>query len=106
MGAGELFSEEDVGDGGGACSHVESLDRCRGLVDVRVLLSEEDAGVGGGARGPVARWEARVERCDLVGVREADTGCAAHLSHLLVFTGERRYLWRSSGARNILVNHE
>lgn len=62
VGAGELFSDEGVGDGGGACSLVESLDGCRGVVDLLVLFSEGDAGVGGGARGPIARCKARVER--------------------------------------------
>lgn len=76
-GAGALFSEEGVGDDEGACSDVESLDGRRGLVDVCALLSDEETGVGGGSRRPVvARWEARVERWDLVGVRGVDRGWA------------------------------
>ena len=61
------------------------------LVGVRSLLSEEDTGVGGGARGPFARWDARVERRDLVGVRGVTRGCASHLSHLLQFAREGRF---------------
>ena len=77
VGAGELFPEEGVGDGEGACSLVDNLDRCTGLVDVCALLSDEETGVGGGSRRPVvARWEARVERWDLVDVRAVDRGCA------------------------------
>jgi hypothetical protein len=107
VGAGELFSEEVVGDGGGACSDVESLDRFRGLVDMSALLSYEEFGVGGGSRRPVvARWEARVERWDLVGVRGADGGCASQFWHLLQLAGESRPSWRSSGVWKILVVHE
>lgn len=104
--AGELFSEEGVDDGGGACSDVESLDRCRGLVDVCTLLSDEETGVGGGSRRPVvARWEARVERWDVADLRGADRGCASQFWHLLHFADERRLLWMSSGAQKILVIH-
>lgn len=74
-----LLSEEDVGNVGDACSHVESLDGCRGLVDLLLLLSEDDMGDGGGAREPLVRWDARVEPRDLADVREAERGCASQL---------------------------
>ena len=73
---------------------------------VRSLLSEEDTGVGGGARGPFARWDARVERRGLVGVREADRECASQFSHLLGIVGEGRFSWRSVAVRKILVKNK
>lgn len=106
MAAGDLFSEESVDDGGGACLDVESLDRRRGLVDVCALLSDEETGVGGGSRRPVvARWEARVESWDVADVRGADRGCTSQFWHLLHFVDERRLPWISSGAQKILVIH-
>jgi hypothetical protein len=74
-------------------------------VGARELSTEEDIGVGGGARGPVVRFEARVARSNLVGIREVGEGCASHLAQLVGCAGERRLSWRTSGVREPLVIH-